>query len=73
MKIIDSKERVFCQWGSRALQQEARPALASAGALFDCSRLCLVMRRHWGTPNRKRESSPPGQLPPFRSCSLFSL
>ena len=24
MKIIDSKERIFCQYGSRALQQQAR-------------------------------------------------
>jgi len=24
MKIIDSKERVFCQYGSRALQQDTR-------------------------------------------------
>jgi hypothetical protein len=24
MKMIDSKERIFCQYGSRALQQEAR-------------------------------------------------
>jgi hypothetical protein len=24
MKVIDSKERVFCQGGSRALQQETR-------------------------------------------------
>jgi|RhiMethySRZTD1v2_1073278.scaffolds.fasta_scaffold780035_1 hypothetical protein len=31
---IDSKERVFCQCGSRALQQETRPkAAASTGAL----------------------------------------
>jgi hypothetical protein len=33
MKIIDSKERVFCQCGSRAPQQEAQPASASVGAL----------------------------------------
>ena len=30
-KIINSKERVFCQCGSRALQQEARPESASVG------------------------------------------
>jgi len=32
MKIIDSKERVFCQCSSRALQEKARPASASVGA-----------------------------------------
>jgi CsbD-like len=32
MKIIDSKKSVFCQWGSRALQQKARPASASVGS-----------------------------------------
>jgi len=31
MKIIDSKERVFCQCGSRALQQETRQRPSQPG------------------------------------------
>jgi len=31
MKGIDSKERVFCQCGGRALQQETRPRWTQAG------------------------------------------